>query len=233
MEKVCLKSLCDRYVYICLGHLTTLFTAGSGKSILSSSVIKHLQHWCEGNSMSVLAYFYFSFSDNQKQKVDGMLTSLIKQITAHRPYMPQSVKSLGEYKNSGGRPDTETLIEALIASIQGFSAVYIVIDALDECPMLNDERKRLLNGVGQILKAADSLHVLCTSRKEVDIDKSIRPLLLEPWGVEINLSAQCEDLDDDIGKYIDLILADAEYDTWSKDIKEESRKALMEKADGM
>ncbi|KAL6823215.1 ankyrin repeat-containing domain protein [Trichoderma camerunense] len=208
--------------------------AGSGKSILSSSVIKHLQDRQKGNSMTVLAYFYFSFSDTQKQKVDVMLASLIKQISAHRPYIPQSVQSLGEYKNNGGRPDTETLIEALISSIQGFSAVYIIIDALDECPTLNGERKRLLNSLRDILNAApDSLHMLCTSRKENDIDKAIRPLLCDPWGAEIDLSVQRKVLDDDIGKYIDSILADAEYDTWPTDIKKESRNALIDKADGM
>ncbi|QYT03170.1 hypothetical protein H0G86_010139 [Trichoderma simmonsii] len=208
--------------------------AGSGKSILSSSVIKHLQDRHKGNSMNVLAYFYFSFSDGQKQKIDGMLASLIKQISAYRPYIPQSVQSLGEYKNNGGRPDTETLIEALIASIQGFSAVYIIIDALDECPTLNGERKRLLRSLCDILNAApDSLHMLCTSRKENDIDKAIRPLLCDPWGAEIDLSVQRKVLDDDIGKYIDSILADAEYDTWPTDIKEESRNVLIKKADGM
>ncbi|KAL7935792.1 ankyrin repeat-containing domain protein [Trichoderma chlorosporum] len=208
--------------------------AGSGKSILSSSVIKHLQDRYSGNAMTVLAYFYFSFSDIQKQNVDGMLASLIKQISAHRPYIPQSVQRLGHYKHNGGRPDTKTLIEALIDSMEGFSAVYIVIDALDECPMLNDVRKTLLKSLYDMLKkAADSLHILCTSRKEVDIDKATRPLLSEPWGSEIDLSIQHEVLDDDIGRYIDFVLADAEYDTWPEDIKKESKNALMEKADGM
>lgn len=209
-------------------------SAGSGKSILSSSVIRHLQDRHKGNALNVLAYFYFSFSDIQKQKVDGMLSSLIRQISAHRPYIPRSVQSLGEYKNKGGRPDTDTLIEALIASMQGFSAVYIILDALDECPMLDGERKKLLNSLRHILKKApDSLHILCTSRKEVDIDKAMKPLLFESWGTEVDLSIRRQVLDHDISQYIDSILADSEYDTWPKDIKAESRNALMEKADCM
>ncbi|PNP49005.1 hypothetical protein THARTR1_10256 [Trichoderma harzianum] len=118
--------------------------------------------------------------------------------------------------------------------MQGFSAIYIIIDALDECPMLNNERKGLLHALRHILKAApDSLHVLCTSRKEMDIEKAITPLLIESWGAEIDLSTQRKALDDDIGKYIDSILEDDEYDTWGNDFKEELRNALMEKADGM
>ncbi|EHK44923.1 hypothetical protein TRIATDRAFT_37794 [Trichoderma atroviride IMI 206040] len=208
--------------------------AGSGKSVLSSSVIKHLQDQHKGNATNVLAYFYFSFSDSQKQTVDGMISSLIRQISARRPNMPQAVQSLCEYKNGGGRPDTETLIEALISSMQGFSAVYIIVDALDECPMINDERKKLLKSLRNILEAApDSLHMFCTSRKEVDIDEVIRPLLLEPWGDEVDLSNQTEALNDDIAQYIDSILADANYKTWPKSVKEEARRVLMEKADGM
>lgn len=220
--------------FIYPSELSNSFVAGSGKSILSSSVIKHLQDQHKSNATNVLAYYYFSFSDFQKQTVDGMLSSLIKQISARRPHIPQAVQSLGEYKNGGGRPDTETLIEALIASMQGYSAVYIIVDALDECPMINDERKKLLNSLRHILKAApNSLHMFCTSRKEVDIDKATRSLLLEPWGEEIDLSYQRKVLNDDIAQYIDSILADADYDTWPESIKEESKKVLMEKADGM
>lgn len=180
MEKVCLQN--SRVFFIYQPASSNTSVAGSGKSVLSSSVIKHLQEQHKDNATNVLAYFYFSFSDSQKQTVDGTIPSLLRQISARRPNIPQAVQSLGEYKNGGGRPDTETLIEALIASMQGFSAVYIIIDALDECPTTNDERKKLLGSLRHILEAApDSLYMFCTSRKEVDIDKAIRPLLLEPW----------------------------------------------------
>ncbi|KAK1246570.1 hypothetical protein MKX08_000372 [Trichoderma sp. CBMAI-0020] len=191
--------------------------AGSGKSILSSCVIKHLQGQHKSNATNVLAYFYFSFSDSKKQNVDGMLSSLIRQISSRRPHIPQAVQSLEEHKNRGGRPDTEALIEALIASMQGFSAVYIIVDALDECLVINGERKKLFSCLRHILEAApDSLHMLCTSRKEVDIDKAMRPLLLKPWGEEIDLSKHIETLNDDIAQYIDSILVEADFDTWPK-----------------
>lgn len=236
--QVCLMASWKRYVsklavylfvYI-LGFSNTLI-AGSGKSVLSSSVMKHLLDQHKGNAANVLAYFYFTFSDSQKQTVDGMISSLIRQISARRPNIPQAVQSLGKYKNRGGRPDTETLI---VASMRGFSAVYIVFDALDECPITNDERKKLLNSLRHILKAApDSLHMFCTSRKEADIDKALRPLLLEPLGDEIDLSNRTENLNGDIAQYIDSILTDANYNTWPKAVKEEARRMLMKKADGM
>lgn len=72
-----------------------------------------------------------------------MLASLTKQISTHRPYIPKIVQHLGEFKNKGGRPDSKMLEEASVTSMYGFSAVYIIIDALDEFPVVNNERKKL------------------------------------------------------------------------------------------
>ncbi|PKK46896.1 hypothetical protein CI102_10648 [Trichoderma harzianum] len=208
--------------------------AGSGKSILSSSVIEKLSDQYQGDASTTLAYFYFSFKDYQKQNVDGMLASLIKQITAHRPYIPETVQRLGEFKNKGGRPDCKTLEEALVTSMYGFSAVYIIIDALDECPVVNNERKKLLISLQRIFtKAPNSLHIFYTSRKEFDIEATMRPMLSLPFTAEVDLSMKRYFLDNDIGRYIDFTLQAAEYISWPESIKEKSRLALVEKADGM
>ncbi|KAM0522461.1 hypothetical protein ACHAPE_002051 [Trichoderma viride] len=208
--------------------------AGSGKSILSSSVIKHLDDKCLSDPLSAVAYFYFSFTDPQKQGVDVMLASIIKQILACRPNIPQSALKLKEYKASGKRPDTQTLTTALTDAIFGFSAVYIVIDALDECPTLSGERKKLLKALGTILdKAPENLHLLFTSRKESDISAAMKHHLLRPCGHELDLLAYRSIIDDDIGIFIDTILASDDYESWPASVKEEARNSLIEKADGM
>ncbi|KAK5989674.1 Ankyrin-3-like protein [Cladobotryum mycophilum] len=208
--------------------------AGSGKSILSSSAIKHLRDQCASDPFTTLAYFYFSFSDREKQKVDGMLASLIKQICSCRPNVPQLVQQLTEYKNRGEHPDTRTLEAMLIASVLGFSGVYIVIDALDECPVLGEQRGKLLKSLCRILgDAPDNLHILFTSRKEPDIDIAIRTLLSPPSRIEVDLLAYREILNRDIYRYIDATLATDDYQSWPESIKELARKSLIEKADGM
>lgn len=163
-----------------------------------------------------------------------MLASLIKQITAHRPYIPETVQRLGEFKNKGGRPDCKTLEEALVTSMYGFSAVYIIIDALDECPVVNNERKKLLISLQRIFtKAPNSLHIFYTSRKEFDIEATMRPMLSLPFAAEVDLSMRRYSLDNDIGRYIDFTLQAAEYNSWPESIKEKSIVTLVEKADGM
>ncbi|KAL9480195.1 hypothetical protein ACSS6W_004981 [Trichoderma asperelloides] len=207
--------------------------AGSGKSILSSSVINHLQDRHALKPSTALAYFYFSFSDPKKQNVDGMLASLVKQINSRQPNK-QLLQRLGDYMAKEQRPDVKTLQEVLIASLDGFADVYVVIDALDECPMLNGRREKLLRSLRYILaNAPDSLHVFLTSRKEPDIDVKIRAHLSEPLKIEIDLLAHREILNRDILHYIDSKLASDDFQSWPESIKMQARNSLIDKADCM
>lgn len=208
--------------------------AGSGKSILSSSVIKYLRDQYVTGPSTVVSYFYFSFSDPEKQKVDVMLASLTKQICARQTKRSQLMERLGQYKSSGQRPDTETLEAVLIASASEFANVYIVIDALDECPLFNEQRAKLLKSLRRILAIApNKFHFFFTSRKEPDIDDKIRPILSSTDKNEIDLLARQQTIDRDINHYIDSQLNGEEYKSWPKSVKEKARELLVEKADCM
>ncbi|KAL6690574.1 ankyrin repeat-containing domain protein [Trichoderma pleuroticola] len=208
--------------------------AGSGKSILSSSVIKHLRDQHISEPSTVVSYFFFSFSDPEKQKVDVMLASLTKQICSRQTRRSQLMERLGQYKISGQRPDTETLEAVLIASASEFANVYIIIDALDECPLLNEQRGKLLKSLRRILASAPSqFHFFFTSRKELDIDKKIRPILSSTDKNEIDLLARQQTINRDIIHYIDSQLNGDEYKSWPKSVKEEARESLVQKADCM
>ncbi|KAI0451705.1 ankyrin repeat-containing domain protein [Xylaria acuta] len=208
--------------------------AGSGKSILSSSVVKYLQDRYASDPQSAFAYFFFSFSDMKKQEVGVMLASLIKQLYASRPDTPQPIKNLGEYKKRGERPDTKTLENALIATANGFSSVSIVIDALDECPTLNGERSKLLGSLNRIIDAMpDNFHIFCTSRPEPDIKAAISIVPSSPSRADIDLTAETRGVNYDIGLYIDSVFASTNYNSWPSDLKAEAKALLIERADGM
>lgn len=165
-----------------------------------------------------------------------MLASLVKQLYASRPDTPQAVKNLYEYKEKGERPDTKTLETVLIATIHGFSSVFIVIDALDECPTLNRERKTLLDSLGRITTATpDNLHLFCTSRAEPDIRAAISKILFSPSRAEIDLTSwqNRERLDRDIGLYIDSTFESADFSSWPENIRAEAKASLIQRADGM
>lgn len=182
----------------------------------------------------MVSYFYFSFSDLKKQEVDGMLASLIKQIWSHQLQASQIIQRLQQYKTKGERPDTETLEAILIASTSEFTNLYIIIDALDECPLLNRQRERLLKSLQRILaNAPPNFHIFLTSRKEPDIEGSIRSNLLSPDRIEIDLLARQQILNQDIDLYILSQLSTNYYARWPPSIKEEARNSLIQKADCM
>ncbi|KAJ4858728.1 ankyrin repeats (many copies) domain-containing protein [Trichoderma breve] len=210
--------------------------AGSGKSVLTSSVINYLEDQHALKPSTALAYFYFSFSDIKKQQVNGMLASLIKQICSDRPGVSQlnDIKRLNDYKTKGQRPDTQTLETALLSSTSGCSAVYIIIDGLDECPLLGGQREQLLKSLRRILTtASDNFHTFLTSRKEPDINLGIRPLLSSPAKIEIDLLSHQQAINDDVQQYINLTLATEDFNTWPDEVKEEARQLLIRKADCM
>ncbi|KAF4935424.1 putative ankyrin repeat protein [Colletotrichum fructicola] len=182
--------------------------AGSGKSILSSSVIKYLKDQYEQNPETALAYYFFSFGNLEQQKVSAMLSSLVRQLCASRPDTPQPIKRFEGYMEKSERPDIEALEAALLAAVSGFSAVFIVVDALDECPTGEGERSRLLDCLTRIITAMpDNLHIFCTSRAEPDIHVMMEEVLSLP--------------------------AKAAIDLTQNRVKGEVKKELIAKADGM
>ncbi|KAF5558512.1 ankyrin repeat [Fusarium napiforme] len=208
--------------------------AGSGKSILSSSVIKYLKDKYEDDPETALAYYFFSFGNVDQQKVSAMLSSLVRQLCASRPDTPQPIKRFEYYMARGERPDIETLEAALISAVSGFSAVFIVIDALDECPVWDGERPRLLKCLHRIIASMpDNLHIFCTSRAEPDIQMATRKLLNAPAKAAIDLTQSREGLNRDMRLYIDSVLGTETYSWWSTDVIAKAKGILIARADGM
>ena len=77
-----------------------------------------------------------------------------------------------------------------------------------------------------------NLHILCTSRREKDIEDRIEPLA----HVEGKISIDSIHVNDDIRAYVHKKLqTDLTLKRWNKEpkVQEEIEKASMEKADGM
>ncbi|KAF5980602.1 ankyrin repeat [Fusarium coicis] len=208
--------------------------AGSGKSILSSSVIKYLKIKYENDPEAALAYYFFSFGNVEQQKLSAMLSSLVRQLCASRPDTPQPIKRFEDYMARGERPDIETLEVALMSAVSGFSAAFIVIDALDECPVLDGERPKLLSCLRRIITAMpDNLHIFCTSRDEPDIHMAIDKLLDAPSKAAIDLAENQLGLGRDMRLYIDSVLGAETYCWWSDDVMAKAKDILITRADGM
>jgi hypothetical protein len=203
---------------------------GCGKTILSSTVVEHLLQHCHNNARVVTAYFYFDFNDAQKQDLELMLRSLLCQLLRCTVVIPNSVNALFSSCENGSRqPSLHELLDVARQVAQGFAHVYVVLDALDECSQRSELMDMLETVAGWQL---DNLHLLMTSRKERDIERSLESYVEEKDAVCL----QRDIVDKDIQRYVQQRLHDDKgLAKWNKNaaVRQEIEAALMGGACGM
>jgi hypothetical protein len=109
----------------------------------SSAVFDYLENLRHANPYIAVIYFYFSFSDREKQSTENMIRSLIVQLCGRRSDTPKPLLDLRRFRDVNHQPDPKNLETTLRACVQDFQNVYLIIDALDECPVAGDEREAL------------------------------------------------------------------------------------------
>jgi hypothetical protein len=203
---------------------------GCGKTILSSTIIKHLLQHCSDDISTVTAYFYFDFNNAQKQDPELMLRSLLCQLLQRSITISRGVDALFSSCDNGKRqPSLHALLEATPQVMQQFTHVYIVLDALDECTQRQELIDVLETMAGWQLS---NVHLLMTSRKERDIESSLESYVKE----EDTICLQRDVVDKDIQRYVQQRLSvDKTLTKWNKDaaVRQEIEAALMHGARGM
>ena len=106
-------------------------SAGSGKSILASYLIDHLQTegiWCN--------YFFFRAGNGAQQSGSSFLKSLAFQIAQSNPAYKQYLEDLGTTGPSLENSEIKSLWHKLFIlaseSFQGSGPIYLLVDGLDE-----------------------------------------------------------------------------------------------------
>jgi hypothetical protein len=138
---------------------------GAGKTIMSSIVVDHLNAKFETDIGVGIAYIFCNYQPQQEQKPGDLLLSLLKQLAQEQQSVPLDVKNLYErHRTRRSRPLFDEIVTAVRCTIQLFSRVFIVIDALDEYHVSNNEgQDRLLSDVFSFQKQAE-LSLFATSR---------------------------------------------------------------------
>ncbi|CAH0019738.1 unnamed protein product [Clonostachys rhizophaga] len=108
---------------------------GSGKTILSSQVISALLADRHGRELSPI-YFFFDTRDRGKSSLDGLLRSLISQLSSISNKAMVGLRTIFAEEYAGGDKrllprDLNTLFLAMLRSTD--EPIRLVIDALDEC----------------------------------------------------------------------------------------------------
>ncbi|KAJ6438048.1 purine and uridine phosphorylase [Purpureocillium lavendulum] len=168
---------------------------GAGKTILTSIVVEDLAAQFQNDLSVGIAFIYFSFKDQEqdKQKLEELLASLLKQLCQCRSSLPEAVVSLyAKHKDRRTPPSSDEISTSLQSVAALYSRVFIAIDAMDECRATGECRSKFLSEIFSLLSRSQA-NLFVTSRPIPDIQMKFQGCLSR----EIIAS------EEDVRRYID------------------------------
>ncbi|EMD33581.1 hypothetical protein CERSUDRAFT_125879 [Gelatoporia subvermispora B] len=208
---------------------------GSGKSILCSAVIEDINRTWLAQPDIILAYFYCDFRDTAKQHVRSILAHILVSIAANSDCAARILSELHSSNANGShQPRHDALILCLHKMLEASSdhSIFIVIDALDECPESESKRRHVLQLIERIVKwRIQHVRICVTSRPEVDIRNTLEPL--SPCSVALsNEMGQGNAIADYVRTVIESE-SDSGFGLWRENDKEMAITELSTRANGM
>jgi hypothetical protein len=232
--------------------MITATAAGAGKSVIwcnNSSIIRILELILLSSSAIIediltlqksgvasLAFFYCDFREDQKKDKRGLLSSLLVQLCVQSD--AYSAILSGFYLAHGGgsqHASDNELVGCLhdMLKLPGQATVYIIIDALDECPIstgLPSPREEVLELVEELVNLQiPNLRICVTSRPEADIVSILGPLAF----CSVSLHDESGQVHD-IAEYVrSVVHTDREMRRWKDTDKQLVIDELIKRANGM
>ena len=186
--------------------------------------------------LGLTAYYYFDFRTKAKQDIRGLLSSLLVQLCAKSDPCYQVLSRLySTYDNGSRSPENKVLFKCLkdMLELPGQLAVYLIIDALDECPDTSgvvSQRDRVLEFIEDLVGShLPNLRICLTSRPEADILETLEPLASHV------VSLHHEDgQKQDIVEYVTFFIrSNRKMRKWGAEEQKLAIDVISERADGM
>jgi hypothetical protein len=183
-----------------------------------------------------MAYYYFDFRDVKKQDCYGLLSSLVLQLSAESDSCFNLLSQLySDHSRGVEKPDIDALKECMtdMLSLPGQAPVYIIVDAVDECPNFPGRP----SARGEVLELIEDLvdlklphvHLCVASRPEMDIRMVLEPLT----SLKISLHDESGQKEDIIAYIKSVVRSDRSMRRWTEEDKQLVVDTLSDKADGM
>ena len=131
---------------------------GAGKTVLASIAVDHLKTTSKDQESAVLCVFC-SHADQERQTSIDLVASILEQLVRIKGITSEIRALYHHHQMRTTRPGLEELSKLLQSTIEKSAKVFIIIDALDECP---ETTRRAF--IGEIHKLRSSAHLLVTSR---------------------------------------------------------------------
>ncbi|GLB11572.1 hypothetical protein AtubIFM57258_008442 [Aspergillus tubingensis] len=188
---------------------------------LYGAVIQDIQEFCKSDPSRKFAYWYFQFSNDETQKMYNMIRSILRQLMPRT--LPSSIIKLWEeHSPRGSKPQQQKfadILDVVLESSQG--EVFLILDALDECPATGDDgRSSLLQFIVELLgKHQSKMHILATSRPEPDIRSRLERF-------------QSVDLETGLGQDVETFVRDqvahGRLREWGESVKKRTLEKLLD-----
>ena len=186
--------------------------------------------------LASLAFFYCDFREEEKTGLRGLLTSLLAQLCHQSdPYCDILSKFYSEHAEGLRPPSDDELVGCLkdLINLPGLAPVYLVVDALDECPNTSavpSSRAEVLNLLKELIEfQSPNLRICVTSRPEADIKDVLDPLI--PLRISLHdEKGQKTDIDNYIKSVINT---HPQNRRWKAEHKQMVIDVLTKKANGM
>jgi hypothetical protein len=203
--------------------------------LASSTIIEDLDAMRQAGLAS-LAFFYCDFREDQKKSLRGLLSSFLVQLCHQSDsYCDVLYAFYSEHIKGLRHPSDGALLGCLkdLLRLPGLAPVYLVVDALDECPKTSaipSPRAEVLNFIEELVNSQfPNLRICVTSRLETDIKDVLDPLT----SCSVSLHderGQKRDIEDYIKSVINT---HQENRRWKAEHKQLVINVLTRKADGM
>ena len=187
--------------------------------------------------LASVAYFYCDFRDEDKRSHRSLLLSILSQLSAQSNLRCGILSKLFSAHDSGERePSDRALTNCLkeMLSLPGQGPIFIVIDALDECPDnsgMPTAREEVLEFIKDLAGLGlGNLHVCVTSRPEIDIRSTLEPLT---ESLRVSLHDQSGQKEDIVRYVRSVVSSDPKMQRWREEDKTLVVETVAERADGM
>jgi hypothetical protein len=201
----------------------------------STTIIEDVENM-QKSGLASLAIFYCDFREDEKKDLRELLSSILFQLCDQSDSYCKILASFYSTHRDGARgPGDDGLVRCLkdALSLPGQAPVYLIVDALDECPntyALSSPRSEVLTLLEDLVDSQmPNLRICVTSRPEADIKSILEPLTFRSVSLHEEQGQK-----EDIEYYIKSVVnANRSMRRWRPEHKQLVIDVLTERADGM
>ena len=188
------------------------------------------------SGLASLVMFYCDFREDRKKDLHGLLSSMLFQLCDQSDSYHDILSTFhAKHGNGTQSPRDDELVRCLrnLLELPGQAPVYLIIDALDECPntsIMPSPREQVLTLMVQLMESQlNNLHICVTSRPETDIKGVLEPLTFRSIFIDEE-SGQMEDIENYIRS---VVINDPKNRRWKAEDKQLVIDFLTARANGM